>query len=69
MIGTVFKTNNSGECIVTDYVNYENVTVEFIETGYKTKIRMDNLIRGKVKDYLRPSLYGIGVIGCEITTK
>lgn len=69
MIGTVFKTNNSGECIVVDYVNYENVTVEFLETGYKAKTRMDNLIRGKVKDYLSPSLYGVGIIGCEVSTK
>lgn len=69
MIGTVFKTNNSGECIVVDYVNYENVTVEFVETGYKAKTRMDNLIRGKVKDYLSPSLYGVGIIGCEVSTK
>ena len=65
MIGAVFKTNNSGECIVVDYVNYENVTVEFVETGYKTKTRMDNLIRGKVKDYLYPSVYNQGILGVD----
>ena len=65
MIGTMFKTNNSGECIIVDYVNYENVIVEFVETGYKTKTRMDNLIRGKVKDYLYPSVYNQGILGVD----
>jgi len=63
MIGKTFKTNNSGKCVVVDYINYENVTIEFVDTGYKTKTRMDNLIRGKVKDYLHPSIYGKGILG------
>lgn len=65
MIGKTFKTNNSGKCVVVDYINYENVTIEFIDTGYKTKTRMDNLIRGKVKDYLYPSVYNQGILGVD----
>ena len=67
--GMLFKTNNDGDLIVTKYVSNQEVHIKFVETGYKTKVRMDNLIRGKVKDYLNPSLYGIGIIGCEISTK
>lgn len=65
MIGKTFKTNNSGKCVVVDYINYENVTIEFVDTGYKTKTRMDNLIRGKVKDYLYPSVYNQGILGVD----
>ena len=63
MEGKVFNTNNSGTCVVMDYQNYDNVLVRFIETGYTTLTSKDNLVRGKVKDYLSPSIYGQGVIG------
>ena len=63
MGGVVFNTNNSGVCAVVNYTNYDDVTVKFVETGYETKTRMDNLKLGKVKDYLHPSIYGKGVLG------
>lgn len=63
MEGLVFNTNNSGVCVVVNYTNYDDVTVKFVETGYETKTRMDNLKLGKVKDYLHPSIYGKGVLG------
>lgn len=63
MEGLVFNTNNSGTCIVVNYTNYDDVTVKFVETGYETKTRMDNLKLGKVKDYLHPSIYGKGILG------
>ena len=63
MEGLVFNTNNSGVCVVVNYTNYDDVTVKFVETGYETKTRMDNLKLGKVKDYLHPSIYGKGILG------
>ena len=63
MEGLVFNTNNSGKCVVVNYTNYDDVTVKFVETGYETKTRMDNLKLGKVKDYLHPSIYGKGILG------
>lgn len=63
MEGLVFNTNNSGVCVVVNYTNYGDVTVKFVETGYETKTRMDNLKLGKVKDYLHPSIYGKGILG------
>ena len=63
MEGLVFNTNNSGNCVVVNYTNYDDVTVKFVETGYETKTRMDNLKLGKVKDYLHPSIYGKGILG------
>ena len=63
MEGLVFNTNNSGKCVVVNYTNYDDVTVKFVETGYETKTRMDNLKLGKVKAYLHPSIYGKGILG------
>ena len=63
MEGLIFSTNNSGNCVVVNYTNYDDVTVKFVETGYETKTRMDNLKLGKVKDYLHPSIYGKGILG------
>ena len=63
MEGLVFNTNSSGNCVVVNYTNYDDVTVKFVETGYETKTRMGNLKLGKVKDYLHPSIYGKGVLG------
>ena len=63
MEGLVFNTNNSGNCVVVNYTNYDDVTVKFVETGYETKTRMANLKLGKVKDYLHPSIYGKGILG------
>ena len=63
MEGLIFTTNNSGNCVVVNYTNYDDVTVKFVETGYETKTRMGNLKLGKVKDYLHPSIYGKGILG------
>ena len=63
MEGLIFSTNNSGNCVVVNYTNYDDVTVKFVETGYETKTRMGNLKLGKVKDYLHPSIYGKGILG------
>lgn len=61
-VGDKFQTKN-GICVVVDYVNSKNVTVEFLETGYITTTRSEHLREGKVKDYLYPSVFGIGFIG------
>lgn len=63
MIGRLFDTNTSGVCKIVDYTNSENVEVEFLVTGYVASCTIDNLRRGKVKDYLTPSVYGVGVLG------
>ena len=36
-LGKTFSSNNFGDFIVVDYVNNNDITVEFIGTGYRTK--------------------------------
>ena len=61
--GCVFNTNNCGKVIIKEYINAMDVLVEFIDTGYSTKVQMSALRRGEVKDYTNYKVCGVGVIG------
>lgn len=53
--------NNSGLSLTIDsYVSNVEVYVSFDVTGYKTKARKCDIINGKVRDRMHPSMYGIG---------
>ena len=62
-VGSIFKTNNCGDLIIIGYINNRDVRVKFINTGYETTARLGDIKRGTVKDKLKPSVYGVGVIG------
>lgn len=66
--GSVFSTNDYGELIVLEYVTSYNVVVEFLNTGYKTITSSQNLLKGNVRDRSLPSVYGVGVIGKDLTS-
>lgn len=61
--GDVYKTNNFGHLRVINYINYRNVIVEFVETKYSTRVYAINVIKGRVKDLMSPSIHGVGYIG------
>ena len=63
LIGSIFKSNNSGKFKIISYVNYENVVIEFIDTGFITTTRLDSVFKGKVEDKLAATVCGIGIIG------
>ena len=60
---TIFKTNMCGDCIVVEYRGAKDVTVRFEDTGFETTVAMYSLQKGEVKDRLKPSFYGVGVVG------
>ena len=63
-VGDVFKTNKGGDCIVVDYINYDNIIVEFCDKHkYTTKVRGCELKRGSIKNPYAPLLFGIGYYG------
>ena len=62
-VGDRFESNNFGWFEVVEYNSYNNITVEFIETGYVTNIGGVSIRRGSVKDRLYPSVHGVGFIG------
>ena len=62
-LGKTFSSNNFGDFIVVDYVSSKNITVEFIATGYQTKTTTKEINQGKIADRLKPSVFGVGIIG------
>lgn len=59
----IFTTNNCGDLKIIKYSNCKNVSVEFLGTGYVTLSTSADIIKGKVKDRLSPSVCGVGFMG------
>ena len=74
-VGDIFDTNNCGKLVVLEYKGHLDIIVKFIDTGYETTARANNLRKGNVKDRSLPSVYGVGIIGngiakvCGVETK
>lgn len=63
---TTHNTNSNCKLKILRYTNSVTVLVEFIDTGYKTTAEAGNIRKGNVKDYLSPTVSGIGFIGIGI---
>lgn len=63
-VGDVFITNQGCRCVVVEYINNRNVTVEF-ETGNRKKCEAGQLRDGRVKNIMLPSVCGVGYTGTE----
>lgn len=61
--GVMFQTKISGDVIVEKYINNKEVYIVFIDTGYRTVAHMGNIVRGDVKDKLKPTVFGVGITG------
>ena len=61
--GDIFHTNNNGECIVIEYHNFNNVEIEFLDTGFRVTTAANQLRNGNVKDLLLPLVYNVGYLG------
>jgi hypothetical protein len=59
----IYTSVNYGDLIVTNYTDRKNVEVEFINSGYKTTTTAWQITAGQVKDYLSPSVCGVGFMG------
>ena len=57
---------NCGEvAFVVEYVDYQNITVQFKKTGELVKTRYGAFVKGNVKSHFTPSVFGIGTTGLE----
>lgn len=63
MVGKLFSSNNYGDFKIIYYKNYDNVIVEFIDTGYVTATDMYSIKQGTIRDWLKPTVCGVGVVG------
>lgn len=63
-VGDVFKTNRGGDCVVVEYVNYDNIIVEFCDRHrYATKVGGHELKTGRIKNPFAPLLFDVGYHG------
>lgn len=64
IIGKVFSTNGSVDCVVIDYGGWDSVTVQFLDK-YEAKVttQMSNLRRGMVANPYEKSKFGVGCLG------
>lgn len=66
MVGQKFKTQNSGDVVVTQYTDNKSVTVRFIATGTTLKTKKEVLVRSdrpRLRDPLAKTVFGVGYIG------
>lgn len=61
-VGKIYHTSY-GDCKIVEFVNNCKVVIEFTETNNKTTASFINVASGKVKDYMRPNVYGVGYLG------
>ena len=72
-VGVVCKSKSFGDFKIVEYKGYNNVVVEFLETGYQKLCQNKEIKTGEVKDKLLPSVLGVGIVGdkynCKINGK
>lgn len=61
--GKIYKSNNYGEFKIIKYHNCYKVEVQFIKTGFITCTALNNIMSGRVKDWMYPHVYNVGYYG------
>ncbi|MFV7531648.1 hypothetical protein [Enterobacter mori] len=65
-IGDVFESKNFGEFVIVKIIDSQNVYIRFPSTGYTKLVEMASIRLRSVKDWMKPTFYGIGVRGDEL---
>ena len=72
-VGLVCKSKSFGDFKIIEYKGYNNIVVEFLETGYQKLCQNKEIKTGAVKDKLLPNVLGVGIVGdkynCKINGK
>lgn len=63
LLGKEFSTKNCGKCSIVGYGGYKDVTVRFNEPECVVKCTMSSLVKGNVKNPLKPQVQGKGYLG------
>lgn len=61
--GAIFSSLNYGDFEIVEYSSAKEVLIRFKSTGYESVVRAQHVRLGKVKDYILPSVFGIGYYG------
>ena len=68
-VGVVCKSKSFGDFKIVEYKGYNNVVIEFLETGYRKSCDAKEVKTGSVKDKLLPTVLGVGIVGDKYKTK
>lgn len=68
IVDKIYPSNNYGDMKVVEYNGWDNVKVQFLNTGYTTICQMSQLRAGNVRDKSLPSNQGIGIVGNKYPT-
>jgi hypothetical protein len=56
--------NNIGyQFRILEYIDCNNVIIEFLNTGYRTSVKVDSINRGSIRDPFERSVYNVGYLG------
>lgn len=58
-----YKSKTCGSFRVVNYVDSQNVIVEFIETKFTVTVKAKHITDGQIKDLFHPVVYGNGFLG------
>jgi len=61
--GEIYPTRRDGDIEIRVVVSKDEIVVKFVNTGFFTLTTKSNICSGRVKDKLKPHLYGTGYIG------
>ena len=57
---------NCGEvAVIVEYVNSQDITIQFKTSGELVKTDYRTFVRGKIKSHFTPTVYGVGITGLE----
>ena len=65
----LFESRCCGKFKILEYLNGDDVTVEFVETNYITKTTSAAVRRGDIRDYWLPTVFGVGIMDIPNATK
>ncbi|AUR91528.1 hypothetical protein NVP1161O_086 [Vibrio phage 1.161.O._10N.261.48.C5] len=66
-VGQIYESNYSGKVEVVSYFGVKKVEVRFLNSGKTKWVRGDHLKLGTIKDYHQPTVFGVGVVGDNVT--
>lgn len=61
-INSTWSTNN-GKCVIINNNTCSKLVIRFINTGYITTVRASDLLKGTIKDKLKPTVFNVGYLG------
>ena len=64
-VGKILKSKNFGDFKILKYNDSYNVEIQFLKTGYETKVQLVQVKSGEIKDPYSPSVFGVGIFGTK----